>query len=288
MTTPAQRRQVAHQVVAQGLSQRQACQLVGLARNSYAEPATGEPGSLRPADAELAATLQALVGRHPGWGFWKYHHRLRKNGLVVNHKRLWRIYRTLRLQLSRRRRKRRLPERVRQPLVVPDGPNHCWSLDDGPNHCWSLDFMSDALTAGRRFRTLNVVEDWNREVLGLEVDFSLPAARVVRLLTELVARHGVPARLRVDNGPELISQALQDWCGEQRIVLQWIQPGKPTQNAYVERFNGSFRRELLDGYLFATLQQVREHCRLWQYDYNHLRPHQALNFKTPMELRHAA
>ena len=216
--------------------------------------------------------------RHPGWGFWKYHYRLRKNGLLVNHKRLWRIYQALRLQLARRRRKRRLPARVRQPLAVPDGPNQCWSLD----------FMSDALTDGRRFRTLNVVEDWNREVLGLEVDFSLPAVRAVRLLTELVARHGAPARLRVDNGPELISQVLQDWCTDQQVVLQWIQPGKPTQNAYIERFNGSFRRELLDGYLFATLQQVREHCRRWQYDYNHLRPHQALNFNTPMEVRHAA
>ena len=147
--------------------------------------------------------------------------------------------------------------------------------------------MSDALTDGRRFRTLNVVEDWNRELLGVEVDFSLPAARVVRLLAQLVDRHGPPARLRVDNGPELVSHALQDWCAGQGVDLHWIQPASPTQNAYVERFNGSFRRELLNGYLFATLRQVREHCQLWQYDYNHLRPHEALNFMTPIEFRQA-
>ena len=286
MSAPAQRRQVAHLAVARGLSQRRACALAGLARAGYAAPAGGEVGALKPADAPLAARLRALVKRHPGWGFWKYHHRLRKDGaldeegnrLVINHKRLWRIYRALRLQLGLRRKKRRLPERVKRPLEQPAAPNLCWSLD----------FMSDALTDGRRFRTLNVVEDWNRELLGIEVDFSLPAARVVRLLAQLVDRHGPPARLRVDNGPELISHALQDWCAGHGVDLHWIQPASPTQNAYIERFNGSFRRELLNNYLFATLRQVREHCQLWQYDYNHLRPHEALNFMTPIEFRQAA
>ena len=270
---------MAQHAVVRGLSRRRACALVGLARASYATPpGRGDRAGRQAADAAVAEALVALAKRHPGWGFWKYHHRLRKDGLLVNHKRLWRLYQAQGLQLSWRRKKRRLPERVKQPLAVPQGPNQCWSLD----------FMSDALTDGRRFRTLNVIEDWNREVLGIEVDFSLPAARVVRLLAQLVERHGPPQRLRVDNGPELISQALQDWCHSQGIGLQWIQPASPTQNAFVERFNGSFRRELLGGYLFATLQQVREHCRLWQYDYNHLRPHQALNFMTPTEFRQAA
>lgn len=276
---PAQRRAVAQQAVARGLSQRRACALVGLARASYATPpGRGDQHTSAASDAVVVAALLAVVKRHAGWGFWKYHYRLRKDGLIVNHKRLWRLYQAQQLQLNRRRKKRRVPERIKQPLTVPEQPNQCWSMD----------FMSDALTDGRRFRTLNVVEDWNREVLGIEVDFSLPAARVVRLLTQLVERHGPPARLRVDNGPELISHVLQEWCGQQGIVLHWIQPASPTQNAYVERFNGSFRRELLNGYLFATLQQVREHCRLWQYDYNHLRPHQALDFMTPTEFRQAA
>ena len=122
------------------------------------------------------------------------------------------------LQLGKRRKKKRLPERVKRPLEVPVQPDVCWSLD----------LMSDALTDGRRFRTLNVVEDWNREVLGIEVDFSLPATRVVALLTTLVSRYGPPARLRVDNGPELISQVLQTWCQDQHIELRWIQPASPT------------------------------------------------------------
>ena len=197
---------------------------------------------------------------------------------MVNHKRLWRIYRAAGLQVGRRPAKRRLPERVQRPLEVPARPNHCWSLD----------FVSDALTDGRRFRTLNVVEDWNREVLGIDVDFSLPAARVVALLATLVEGYGCPTQVRVDNGPELISQVLQAWCTEKGITLHWIAPGKPTQNAYIERFNGYFRRELLNQYLFSSLHQVREQCRQWQYDYNDLRPHEALNFLTPIEFRKAA
>ncbi|MGI4870993.1 MAG: DDE-type integrase/transposase/recombinase [Janthinobacterium lividum] len=123
-----------------------------------------------------------------------------------------------------------------------------------PNACWSLDFRSDALSDGCRFRTLNVVEDWNREILGMEVDFPLPAARVVALLTCLVSRPGVPARIRVDNGPELISHVLQTWCQDQGIDWHWIQPASPTQNAYIERFNGSFRREPLNATLFTSLR----------------------------------
>lgn len=277
MTTPTARRQVAHAAVAGGLSQRRACALVGLARRSFAPPPGGGRGGTA-ADAPLVDRLLALVARHPGWGFWKYFHRLRKDGETMNHKRLWRIYAAQGLQVGPRPRKQRLPERVRQPLAVPAAPNQCWSLD----------FMSDALADGRRFRTLNVVEDWNREVLGMEVDFSLPAARVVALLTELVARHGTPAQLRVDNGPELISHALQAWCRQVGVQLHWIEPGKPTQNAYIERFNGSFRRELLNQYLFPSLRHVREQCQQWQHDYNHLRPHEALNFLTPIEFRQAA
>ena len=269
---------MAHEAVRCGLSQRQACSLVGLARRSFAPPAGGGRGGQAAADAPLIARLRALVKRHKGWGFWKYHHRLRKLGEGVTHKRLWRLYRAERLQVGARPGKQRVPAHVQQPLVVPAKPNGCWSLD----------FRSDALTDGRRFRTLNVVEDWNREVLGIEVDFSLPARRVVALLTDLVARHGAPAQLRADNGPELISHALQDWCRQAGVHLHWIAPGKPTQNAYMERFNGLFRRELLNQYLFTSLRQVREQCQQWQYDYNYLRPHEALKFLTPIEFRQAA
>ena len=161
-------------------------------------------------------------------------------------------------------------------------------MPTGTNGCWSLDFASDALTDGRRFRTRNVIDDFNRQVLGIEVDFSLPATRVVRLLAQLVEQHERPEKLRCDNGPEFISGILGEWCEVQGIILHWIQPGKPTQNACVERFNGSFRREVLDAYLFTTLRQVRHLLVEWMHDYNTLRPHQALGFLTPIEFKQAA
>ena len=173
-----------------------------------------------------------------------------------------------------RRRTKRLPARVKQPLAVPPSTNVCWSLD----------FTSDVLTDGRRFRTLNVLDDYNRQLLGVEIDVELPASRVVQVLTRLVECHGRPAQLRTDNGPEFISARLSDWCEKQGIVLHLIQPGKPTQNAYIERFNGSFRRELLDAHLFRSLAHVRQLVAEWMLDYNTQRPHQALNFMTPSNL----
>ena len=254
-----------------GWSQRRAGALVGLCRGSYGvRPANGK-------DEPVQQALGAWSGRHPGWGFWKLHHRLRKNGLVINHKRTWRIYRTMGLHLPRRL-KKRLPARVKQPLVVPEAANACWSLD----------FTSDVLTDGRRFRTLNVLDDYNRQLWGVEIDCSLPAARVVQVLARLVECHGRPAQRRTDNGPEFISARLTEWCEAHGVALHWIQPGKPTQNAYIERFNGSFRRELLDAHLFRSLAHVRQLVDEWMLDYNTQRPHQALNFMTPVGFKQAA
>ncbi|RSK47194.1 IS3 family transposase [Hymenobacter rigui] len=271
VASPAARRQAAQGLVSKGWSQRRACALMGLARGSYHLVAQGRH------DEPVQAALQALSGRHPGWGFWKLHHRLRKNGLVINHKRTLRIYRALALNLPRRL-KKRVPARVKQPLAVPAAANGCWSLD----------FTSDVLTDGRRFRTLNVLDDYNRELLGVEIDFSLPASRVVQVLTRLVECYGRPAQLRTDNGPEFISTKLSEWCAQQSITLHWIQPGKPTQNAYIERFKGSFRRELLDAHLFRSLAHVRQLVDEWRHDYNTQRPHQALHFMTPLEFKQAA
>lgn len=274
----AQQRQTAQELVTQGLSQRRACAVVGLSARHYAPPAASATRAA--ADAAVEADLRAAIDRHPGWGFWKYHHYLRQQAdkkaatataTRVNHKRLWRLYQAAGLQLPRRRRPR-LPARVRQPLTLPTQPGVCWSMD----------FTSDALTDGRRFRTFNVVDDFHRAALALDIDFSLPAERVIRVLAELVARHGRPQRLRCDNGPEFISAKLRDWCHDHSIELHWIQPGKPTQNAYIERFNGSYRRELLDAYAFTTLRQVRDLSQQWQHDYNYHRPHQALKNVPPM------
>jgi len=147
---------------------------------------------------------------------------------------------------------------------------------------WSLDFMSDGLTDGRKFRLLNIIDDFNRESLAIEVDTSLPSLRVIRTLENMVERRGKPANIRCDNGPEFISHRLQQWCEDRHISLQYIQPGAPTQNAYIERNNGSLRRELLDAYMFKSLKEVRIMTREWQDDYNNERPHRSLKNLPPL------
>jgi putative transposase len=173
----------------------------------------------------------------------------------------------------RRRPKRRIPERVKEPLAVPSGINKSWSMD----------FMSDSLVDGRRFRLLNIIDDFNRESLAIEVDNSLPALRVIRVLERLLDQRQKPESIRVDNGPEFISEKLKVWCEERQIRLMFIQPGKPVQNAFIERKNGSMRKELLDAYLFFTLDEVRMLAEEWRMDYNHERPHAALGFVPPAE-----
>jgi len=176
-----------------------------------------------------------------------------------------------------RKKKRRLPERIKQPLTVPTKSNQMWSMD----------FMVDVLTDGRSFRTLNVIDDYNREVLGIELDFSLPAQRVIRCLERIIDIYGKPEKIRCDNGPEFISNALTKWCEQKGIEICWIRPGKPTENAYIERFNGTFRRDVLDAYLFGSLRKVREVVQKWVIEYNTQRPHQALGFLTPLEFKQA-
>jgi putative transposase len=228
-------------------------------------------------DEPVQEKLREWAGKKPTEGFWKLFGRIRKEGLQWNHKRVHRVYKSLGMNLKRRH-KRRLPERVKSPLEQPQSINQSWSMD----------FMSDVLTSGKRFRTLNIIDDYNREALAIEVDTSLPAARVKRVLEEVIAWRGKPAQIRTDNGPEFIAAELSDWCESQQIHLQYIQPGKPTQNAFIERFNGSFRRDILDAYLFSSLSQVRILAEEWIQDYNYHRPHEALDDLTPVAYRQRA
>jgi putative transposase len=174
----------------------------------------------------------------------------------------------------RRRAKRRLPERAKLQLSAPDGPNQMWSID----------FMCDSLVDGRKFRMFNVLDDFNRESLAIEVDTSLPSLRVIRVLERLIVERGTPSNIRCDNGPEFISHQLEEWCSNEKrkITLQFIQPGKPTQNAYIERKNGSIRRELLNAYLFNKLSEVRTMTEEWRKDYNTERPHKSLKYLSPL------
>ena len=212
------------------LSVLRACAIVRFSRAAYYR----EPQAALERDAEVIAALQAVVEKHPRQGFWKCYERMRRQGRPWNHKRVYRVYCALKLNLPRRT-KRRLPTRVRQPLDAPAILNTVWALD----------FMSDALYGGRKFRTLNIIDEGNREGLMIDVAFSIPSARVIRALDRLVATYGRPGALRMDNGPELISEALSAWCEQRGIERKHIQPGKPDQNAYIERFNRSYREEVL-------------------------------------------
>jgi putative transposase len=249
-----------------GASQRLACRVVGLSRTVYRY----RPDTRR--DDAVIAALQAVVERYPAYGFSKLFKVLRRQGCTWNHKRVYRVYSLLNLN-KRRRGKRRLPSRHPEPLAVPAMANQCWSMD----------FMSDSLFCGRRFRTFNVVDDFNREALAIEVDLSLPSLRVIRVLERIAAWRGYPKKLRMDNGPEFISVALAGWAEDQGIELEFIKPGRPMQNSYVERFNRTYRDEILNMYVFKTLTEVREITDNWIREYNEERPHDALGDLTPNE-----
>jgi putative transposase len=244
-----------------------ACRVVRLSRAAFYRP----PISPARADAAVIAALTAVVADHGRWGFWKCFDRLRLQGYRWNHKRVHRVYCALRLNLPRRT-KRRVPHRLRQPLAAPPRLNQTWALD----------FMADVLYDRRQFRILTIIDEGNREALAVEAWTSIPAARVIRVLEELIALHGRPAAIRVDNGPELLAQAFVDWCADRGIAVHYIQPGKPDQNAYIERFNRSYRTEILDAYLFESLAEVRALTEQWLMTYNHERPHDSLGRVPPL------
>ena len=253
-----------------GLTKSKACQALQLSRSSFYRGVTDR---LR-RDKPVIDRLNSVVSKHSRWGFWKCYHWMRQHGDSYNHKKVWRVYKDLGLNLPRRK-KKRLPQRVQQPLNVSPEPHVMWSMD----------FMSDSLYHGRRFRTLNVIDEGVREALAIEVDTSLPTDRVIRVLEQIAESRPLPQQIRVDNGPEFISSKLLAWCETRKINLHYIQPGKPTQNAFIERFNRSMRREVLDAHLFGSLTQVREIVHTWMIDYNEERPHDSLNNLPPSVYR---
>lgn len=225
-------------------------------------------------DTEVEQKLCALADKLPTSGFWKYYGRIRNEGILWNHKRVRRVYRKLGLNI-RRKRKRRVPARERQPLVQ--------TLQ--PNEIWSMDFMHDVLESGRKVRLLTLIDDYNREGLAVAANSSFAGEHVIDELECVAMERGYPKAIRVDNGPEFTSDKFACWCEQKNIRINYIQPGKPVQNAYIERFNRSVRTDVLDAYIFTNMEQLRIICQQWLEDYNHHRPHDALNGETPVRYR---
>ncbi|WP_438363378.1 IS3 family transposase [Sandarakinorhabdus limnophila] len=268
MVTPdAKRNAVAHAREKFGLSERRACSLIGVARRVVRYEPT------RPDDAGLRLRLRELAGERRRFGYRRLGYLLAREGLVPNHKKLLRIYREEGLKVRRRGgRKRALGTRA--PMTMPQGPNQRWSLD----------FVSDAFACGRRFRILCVVDDFTRECLALVGDTSLSGARVARELDGLVAVRGKPLTVVSDNGTELTSTSILRWSQERQVEWHYIAPGKPTQNAFVESFNGRLRDECLNETLFTSLAHARSILAAWKQDYNTVRPHSKLGGRTPAEI----
>ena len=221
-------------------------------------------------DTEVINRLNELAEQLPTRGFDKYYEIIRLEGKVWGRRRVLRVYREMKLKL-RRKHKRRLPARVREPL----------QQQQQANKSYSMDFMSDALAGGRRLRVLNVIDDCTRESLAAWCDYSIPGEKVVEVLKTIINDRGRPEQIRVDNGPEFRGRAFVQWCQAEQITIKYIQPGKPMQNAYIERLNRTYREDVLDAYLFETLEEVRVLSDEWQDHYNNHRQHTALKGKTP-------
>ena len=255
-------------VAARGISIRLACEIFQVSQTCYRY----RPKS-NVQNEQIAEWLIRLTDNHRTWGFGLCFLYLRNvKGFGWNHKRVYRIYRELELNLRIKPRKR-LQRDKPEPLAVPTAINPVWSID----------FMHDQLEDGRSFRLLNVIDDFNREALGIEVDFSLPSARVIRALEQIIEWRGKPTAIRCDNGPENVSGLIQQWAMQRRIRIDYIQPGKPQQNAYVERFNRTVRYEWLSQYLWSDLQEVQLFATEWMHQYNHERPNMALGGITPKQ-----
>jgi putative transposase len=263
---PAQQRAaVAHVQEQFGFSQRRACRLVDGARSTIRYPCRQ-----RRDDAALRARLRELAIQRPRFGYRRLHVLLRREGIIVNHKRIARLYREEGLAVRGRKRKSLTPVRRGRPTAPQGG-----------NEQWALDFLQDALASGRRLRVLSVIDVFTREALALEVDTSLPGSRVVRVLDRLHGERPLPQQLVLDNGPELISRALEAWAHQHAVTLHFIDPGKPMQNAHCESFHGRLRDECLNEHWFLSLGDARRIVEAWRQDYNRERPHSALGYQTP-------
>jgi len=267
MVSPeAKRTAVAHLRQAHGASERRACGLVG-------QPRSTERQRRKPVSEEesLRNKVKELAAEWPRFGYRRLTALLRREGMPVWHGRVHRITKELGLQVPRRKRRR--------IVAAPPPEREITKV----NQRWGMDFVSDSLTDKRTFRALAIVDHYTRECPVIEVDLSLPGARVVRVLERLAEERGLPEAIRVDNGPEFVSGVVREWCEQRKVDLDYIEPGKPMQNGHVESFNGKFRDECLNVDWFTSLRQAKNMIEQWRCRYNDVRPHSALNYATPTE-----
>jgi putative transposase len=271
MVKPAAYRQAVGFVMREfALSLRRACGVLGFPRSSWHYTSKREP------PAELIEKLRALASKRPRWGYRMLHLMLKRAGVKVNHKKIYRLYKLEGLPVRTKKRKR-IAARARTVLPAPTRPNERWSMD----------FVSDVTWSGRRFRIFVVVDDFTREPPALVVDTSFGGARVGRALDELIELRGAPEMIVCDNGPEFTSKALDAWAYQRGVKLHFIRPGKPVENAYVESFNGKLRNECLNENWFLSLDDARRIIEAWRVDYNEVRPHSSLDGMTPKEYAEA-
>ena len=272
MVDPIAKRDVVGWLLERETSLRRACRVVGLSTSTWRyqrqESAT---------NATLRTRLEAHAATRPRFGYRRLHVLIGREGLTVNHKRVHRVYKAAGLQV-RRRRRRRLTRAERTPLAAPSRRGERWSMD----------FTTDTLGDGRVFRTLNIVDDFTRECVAIEVDRSLPGLRVARVLERLQASIGLPETIVVDNGPEFAGRTLEAWTYAHGVTLRFIRPGKPIENAYVESFNGKFRDECLNEHWFVSLADAQRVIEAWRVDYNTVRPHSSLEGVTPEQFARAS
>lgn len=249
------------------MSISRACKLMDIHRSYFYYESVKDDGEVEEAIRKAAEHEE---------GFWKIFKVLRREGHQWNHKKVYRVFKAMHYE-KRSRLRKRLPARVKHPHEIPAEPFVTWSMD----------FVSDMLECGRKFRVLNVLDDSDRVAVAQEVSMSFPARRVIKTLEKVIWLQGKPRNIRCDNGPEFIAKEFQEWCAGNEIRLLYTQPGCPTQNGLIERFNGSYRRSVLDAYIFRTLGDVREKTDAWMCYYNGNRPHESLNDMTPLEYRAA-
>ena len=258
---------VSHVYSQHKISERRACELIHVSRSSYRYK------KVTSKNEEIKSKLKEIAYERKRFGYRRLHILLRRTGYKINHKKTYRLYKESHLKLRKTSKKKRYRNNEKRPSILPMRANQKWAMD----------FMTDNLTTGKKLRVFNVVDVFSRECPVIEIGTSMPSSKVIEILDNLALERGLPETLKVDNGPEYTSEAIRKWANEKGINLEYIPPGRPMENGHIESFNGKFREECLNQNAFKNMSEAKKIVEEWRVDYNELRPHSALGYKTPIE-----